>query len=58
MLVPDPLSKVLRRIINFPEYSELEPEEKTEEHGDLEAWEGTNCRALNGCERIIEIWKT
>ena len=36
-----PFIESFKKNYKFPEYSELEPEEKTEEHGDLEAWEGT-----------------
>jgi hypothetical protein len=37
-----PFIEKFKKNFDFPEYSELEPVEKIDEHGDLEAWEGTN----------------
>ena len=45
MLVPDLfLLKVLKRLFEFPEYSELKSIETIDDHGDLETWEGTTVK--------------
>ncbi len=36
-----PFIENFKKTFEFPEYSELEPLEITEKHGDLETWEGT-----------------
>ena len=36
-----PFIKSFKKNFEFPEYSELKPAETIEDHGDLEAWEGT-----------------
>ena len=40
-----PFIKSFKKNFKFPEYSELESIETIEDHGDLEAWEGTTVKS-------------
>ena len=43
-----PFIKSFKKSFEFPEYSELKSIETIDDHGDLEAWEGTTVK-LSDC---------